>query len=188
MRIFLRTERMSLRRFTESDVDKLVELDSDPEVMRYLNDGRPTPRSEVENRILPLYFGYYARYEGFGWWAAIEEASGEFLGWFEFRPHEGDEPGDVELGYRLRKRFWGKGYATEGGRALIHRGFTELGVRRVYAQTMAVNRGSRRVLEKCGLRFVRTFHEDWAEPIEGSEHGEVEYALTRAEWARQEKP
>ncbi|MFD0660153.1 GNAT family N-acetyltransferase [Thermocatellispora tengchongensis] len=47
---------------------------------------------------------------------------------------------------------------------------------------MAVNLGSRRVMEKCGLRFVRAFHHDWPEPIPGSEHGEVEYALTRADW------
>ena len=60
--------------------------------------------------------------------------------------------------------------------------FTELGARRVYAETMAVNLGSRRVMEKAGLRLVRTFHQPWPDRIEGDEHGDVEYALTRAEW------
>jgi RimJ/RimL family protein N-acetyltransferase len=92
----------------------------------------------------------------------------------------------VELGYRLRKSAWGHGYATEGSRALIAKGFTEFGVRRVYATTMSVNTASRRVLEKAGLRFVRTFHQDWPDPIPGDHLGDVEYALTRAEWQEQQ--
>ncbi len=56
--------------------------------------------------------------------------------------------------------------------------FTDLGARRVTANTMAVNTGSRRVMEKAGLRFVRSYTGDWPEAIPGSEHGEVEYALT----------
>jgi RimJ/RimL family protein N-acetyltransferase len=59
-------------------------------------------------------------------------------------------------------------------------------VRRVFASTMSVNSASRRVMEKAGLTLERTFHQSWALPIEGAEHGEVEYALTKAEWERQE--
>jgi RimJ/RimL family protein N-acetyltransferase len=66
--------------------------------------------------------------------------------------------------------------------ALVRKAFTELGVQRVFAETMAVNHGSRRVLEKAGLVHVRTFHPDWDEPLDGAEHGEVEYALHRCEW------
>jgi len=84
-------------------------------------------------------------------------AAGDFLGWFHFRP-AGD--GRVDLGYRLRKAAWNKGYATEGSRALIDKGFTDLGVPRVVAHTMTVNHASRRVMEKCGLGFVRTYHSD----------------------------
>lgn len=78
----------------------------------------------------------------------------------------------------------GSGYATEGARALVGKAFTELGTERVTANTMAVNTGSRRVMEKAGLTFVRTYFEDWPEAIEGSEQGDVEYALTREEWLR----
>jgi RimJ/RimL family protein N-acetyltransferase len=67
---------------------------------------------------------------------------------------------------------------------LIRKKFAELGVRRVFALTMAVNLASRRVMEKSGLTLVRTFHESWRHPIEGAEQGEVEYALTRSEWER----
>lgn len=91
-------------------------------------------------------------------------------------------PGDVELGYRLHTAAWGRGFATEGALAIVDKGFAELGVQRVVAQTMAVNAGSRRVLEKVGLRCVRIFHERYGEPLEGAEHGEVEYVLTREEW------
>ena len=76
----------------------------------------------------------------------------------------------------------GKGYATEGSRALIDKGFAEFGVQRVFAETMAVNTGSRRVMEKSGLRFVRAYHAEWPVRIPGDEHGDVEYALDRDEW------
>ena len=84
----------------------------------------------------------------------------------------------------LRRSAWGKGYATEGSRALVRMAFTELAARRVYAETMAVNQGSRRVMEKGGLRLVRTFRQPWPDRIEGDELGDVEYALTRTEWEK----
>jgi RimJ/RimL family protein N-acetyltransferase len=181
--IFLETDRLILRRFTEDDVDVLVDLDSDPEVMRYVTGGQATPREEVESVFLPAFLGYYQRFAGYGFWAAIEKASGAFVGWFHFRPAKGCPIDEPELGYRFRLSAWGKGYATEGSRALIHKGFTELGAKRVWAETMAVNVRSRRVMEKAGLRFVRTFHGDWPYRIEGEDEGEVEYALDKADWA-----
>jgi RimJ/RimL family protein N-acetyltransferase len=178
--VFLETDRLVLRRFTDADVDLLVDLDADPAVMRFI--GRPRTREEIETDILPRFLGYYRRFPGYGFWAAIEKSTGRFLGWFHFRPAEGAPLDEAELGYRLRRTAWGRGYATEGSRALIDKGFTEFGVRRVVASTMAVNTGSRRVMEKAGLRFARTFHLDFDDPVEGTEHGEVEYALTRDEW------
>ena len=186
MQVFLETERLVLRRFTAADVDHLEALDADPAVMRFLSGGKPTPRAEIEREVVPAFLGYYERFAGYGYWAAIEKATGEFLGWFLFRPREGGPPDEVELGYRLRRSAWGKGYATEGSVALIRKGFAELGARRVVAQTMALNSASRRVMEKAGLTLARTFYPDWPDPIPGDEHGEVEYALTRAEWERQE--
>lgn len=136
--------------------------------------------------MLPRYVDLHARHPGFGYWAAIEKATGAFLGWFLFRPPMVPDPppGEIEVGYRLHTAAWGRGFATEGAIALVRKGFTELGVERVVATTMTVNAGSRRVLEKTGLRHVRTFHEEWPESLDGVEHGEVEYALTREEWRR----
>jgi RimJ/RimL family protein N-acetyltransferase len=185
--VLLETDRLLLRPFTEADVEPLVELDSDPEVMRYLGNGRPTPRRVVEHETLPRVLQYHDRLGGPAFWAAIERNTGDFLGWFELQPAGPARPDEAELGYRLRRPAWGHGYASEGARALVNRGFAEFGLQRIAATTMAVNTASRRVMEKAGLRYIRTFHESWPDPIPGTEHGEVEYALTRAdwEWARQ---
>ena len=181
MQVFLETERLVLRRFTMADVDNLTGLDADPDVMRFVNGGIPTSRDEIENEFLPAFLGYYERFAGFGFWAAIERSTGDFLGWFHFRPREGSAPDQSELGYRLRKSAWGKGYATEGSRALIRKGFTEFGVQRVTAEAMAENGASRRVMEKAGLTLVRTFRQPWPGPT-GDEIEAVEYALQKADW------
>ena len=186
MQVFLETQRLVLRRFTMADVDNLVALDADPDVMHFVTGGIPTSRDEIENEVLPGFLGYYEQFEGYGFWAAIEKTAGEFLGWFHFRPREGAVPGEAELGYRLRRSAWGKGYATEGSRALIRKGFTEFGVQRVVAETMAVHTASRRVMEKAGLTLVRTFHQPWPYPIGGDELGDVEYALSKAGWEQQQ--
>jgi RimJ/RimL family protein N-acetyltransferase len=171
------TDRLSLRPISLDDVDQLVALDSDPEVMRYLTGGIPTPRPEVEERVR----------QALGWrWMAYELPTGQFVGWFGAKP-AGE--GEYEVGYRLARRAWGRGLATDGTLALIDRAFANWGATRVWAQTMAVNSRSRRVMERCGLKYVRTFHLHWDDPIEGTEHGEVEYELLRQDWqARQSHP
>jgi RimJ/RimL family protein N-acetyltransferase len=182
MPIILETPRLVLRQFTEDDVDNLFDLNNDPEVMRYLTGGRPTPREVIRDEIIPFHRAVYDRLDRLGTWAAESTSTGEFLGWFHFRPGPGTDVTNIDLGYRLRRSAWNKGYATEGSRALISMGFTDLGVERVFAHTLTVNAPSRRVLEKCGLTLVRTTPYEGADPIEGSEHGEVEYALTKPEW------
>ncbi|MFG3438469.1 GNAT family N-acetyltransferase [Nonomuraea sp. NPDC047897] len=175
MDTYLTTDRLVLRRFTDADADDLVALHNDPAVMRFLNGGRPTPREVIVRETLPAFMAS-------GFFAAVERSGGAFTGWFHLRTPRGGAPDEPELGYRLHRAYWGRGYATEGSLALIDKAFGELGARRVFAQTMAVNHGSRRVMEKCGLRHVRTFFADWPDVIDGSEEGEVEYELLRAGW------
>jgi len=182
--IILQTHRLTLREFTEGDVDSLFDLNNDPEVMRYLTGGRPTPREVLRDEVIPFHRAVYQRLDRLGTWAAESSTTGEFLGWFHFRPGADGDITNIDLGYRLSRSAWNKGYATEGSRALIDMGFTELGVERVFAHTMTVNAASRRVMEKCGLTLVRTTPYDGPDPIEGSEQGEVEYALTRQEWEK----
>lgn len=193
MQVFLETERMVLRRFTEADVEHLVDLDSDPEVMRFLTGGIPTPHAVIQNDILPAFLRSYEPFSGFGVFAAIRKESGEFLGWFSFRPKDVTGCDEVSIGYRLRRVAWGQGYATEGVRALIRLGFTELGVQWVVATTYQDNLASRRVMEKAGLSLVRTFHMTVEElqALDSLSHDasevlwdgdDVEYALRKVEW------
>ena len=114
MHVFLRTDRMMLRRFTAADVDLLVELDSGPEVMRYITGGRLTPREEIERDFLPAFLGYYERFAGYGFWAAIEVTTGDFLGWFHCRPREGGRLDEAEFGYRLRRSAGARGMGRRG--------------------------------------------------------------------------
>ena len=191
MKIYLETQRLVLRQFTERDVDNLFALDSDPEVMRFLNGGTPTPREAIRERILPRFLSFYRRYEAFGYWATIEKVSGEFIGWFALYPEEERDAYDIALGYRLRKKSWRRGYGTEGANALIDKAFAELGARRVFACTYSENQASRRVMEKSGLKLARTYRstqEELADPktfvatdaVWPSD--DVEYALDRAAW------
>jgi RimJ/RimL family protein N-acetyltransferase len=189
----LLTRRLALRQFTAADVGNLLELDGDPAVMRYITK-QTKSRAEIQNDVLPRFLAYYARYRHFGFWAAEARADGAFAGWFGLRPvvpsgrgmvDWADGPADsgvASLGYRLRRSAWGRGYATEGAQALVRKAFAELGVDEVVATTMAVNAGSRRVMEKAGLRYARTVHLDWPDPVEGTEHGDVEYRLRRTDW------
>lgn len=187
-RVHLVTPRLVLREFTADDVDLVVDLDSDPQVVHYVTGGRGTPRDEVVEEVLPHWLAYYERTPGYGFWAAELRSTGEFIGWFHLRPRPGRATDSPELGYRLRRPAWGRGYATEGSKALVDRAFQDLGVERVLAETMVVNAASRRVMEKVGLRLVRTFHADWPDRIPGDELGDVEYAIERREWERGRRP
>jgi RimJ/RimL family protein N-acetyltransferase len=199
MHTVLATKRLVLRRVTARDIDVLVELHSDPAVMRFLSV--PKPRAEVEAVMRSRYLALHERHPGFGYWAAEERQRPEAIGLFALRPvTPGTDwidnwpdapPGQVtvaELGYRLRLSAWGHGYATEGARALVDHAFAALGVTRVVATTMAVNTRSRQVMENVGLRYTRTLHLTWTDPLPGNEHGDVEYELTRDDWTRLSLP
>jgi RimJ/RimL family protein N-acetyltransferase len=182
LKTYLETERLILREFTEADADHLLALDSDPDVMRYIGPYALPNREAYCERIRTVYQPYYARTPGFGCWAVLEKASGDFLGWFFLRPARdhrfADEvefrAEDTELGYRFRKAAWGKGFATEGARALVHKAFAELGVCCMVATAIAGNLASIRVMEKAGLKRVGAYSlPGWDEPA-------VKYALDRA--------
>ncbi|MGH1563525.1 GNAT family N-acetyltransferase [Mumia sp. DW29H23] len=182
MTVLLTTARVRLRQFTADDADLLTALDNDPAVMHFINNGLPVPREEIVDEVLPAFLAWHARHPLYGFWAAEDLETGRFLGWFHLRPGEDAGPREPELGYRLQTFAWGQGYATEVSQALVDHAFASSDVERVTAETMAVHLASRRVMEKAGMRLVRTFHADWPVRIEGDEHGDVEYAITRAEW------
>jgi len=181
--IYLETDRMILRRLTEEDAEHLFDLDSDPAVMEFLTGGVPNAREFIVERSLPCFLGYYEQYDDFGLWAAIEKESSQFMGWFHFRPFK-ENPDETELGYRLKQAYWGRGFATEGSRALINKGFQELAVTKVVATAMSLNTRSRCVMEKVGLQFEKEFVYSGA-PFPGwhaEDCLEVKYGLTKERW------
>lgn len=177
----LRIERLLLVPLGDEHLEYEVELDADPEVMRFL--GAVRTRAEVAE----LHQRRVAAAEtvaGLGFWAGFVEDA--FVGWWILeppsRPDQGPVEGQAELGYRLLRRYWRQGLASEGARELVRHGFDDLGLERIFAETMAVNAGSRATMAAAGLSYVRTFHQDWPEALPGSEQGEVEYAITREQW------
>jgi RimJ/RimL family protein N-acetyltransferase len=189
--VLLETERMILRRFKETDADNLFALDNDPEVMRFINGGILTPQDVFLRDLFPVFLKYDPQYPGYGFWALIEKSSGTFLGWLSFRPITGLQQ-EVIIGFRLRKTAWGKGYASEGARAMLNKGFRQMGVERVQATTYQDNLASQCVLEKLGMRLVRRFRyteqdleksDTFYPGTEGIWEGDdLLYTLDKADW------
>lgn len=180
----LHTDRLELRPLAAEHLEHLVELDSDPEVLRYLY-GRARSRAEVEEHMARrLDTDRAAR--GLGYWCGFDRASGTFVGWWLLVPPDRAEKGDPRdgvLGYRLLRRWWRRGLASEGSREFLRYAFVDLAMPRVTADTMAVNEGSRGVMQAIGMTYWHTFHEEFDVPLPGSEQGEVVYAITRQEWS-----
>lgn len=177
----LHTARIQLVPLSDDHLEHEVELDADPEVMRYL--GRTRSRQEVVG-VHPQRLAAGTRVAGLGFWTGFVD--GAFVGWWILEPpqrvDQGPVDGQAELGYRLLRRYWRQGLASEGASELIRHGFEDLALNRIFAETMTVNEASRATMASVGLRYVRTFWQQWDRPLPGSELGEVEYAITREQW------
>lgn len=151
----LRTERMLLREIGVADAPFFHALNADPEVMRWTGDA-PFPDLAATEAFIRDYPAY--RVDGFGRWAMVRLTDGEVLGWCGLR-RQAD--GEVDLGYRLFRRHWGHGHATEASMACVRFGFDVLGLQAIIGRAARANTASIRVLEKVGMRF-------WKEgPCEG---------------------
>lgn len=199
----LRTPRLLLVPLADCHLDLEIELDSDPEVLRFLY-GRARSRAEVAESHAER-MARAGAVDGLGYWIAFgtdggrrgstapdRAEDGEFVGLMMLPPAHGpDQPDDAavcDLGYRLGRRFWRQGLASEAARALLRHAFDTVGQDRVIAQTMAVNVGSRGVMRAIGMRYLRTFHQQWDDPLPGAQCGEVEYELTRPMWLARQCP
>lgn len=182
MRPTLVTPRITLEPMRPEHLPLLVDLDADPEVMRYILGRGRTPQ-EVHDFWGPVCASTAADAHGLGWWVGF--ADGVFLGWWDASPPEPltEPPTAAEVGWRLRREHWGAGLATEGARAVVEHCFGTLGLEKLTAETMAVNLGSRAVMRKLGMRHVSTQVREWDDPLPGSDQGEVTYELMRQEWA-----
>ncbi|MFC1224967.1 GNAT family N-acetyltransferase [Pedobacter sp. BG31] len=161
MKIFAETERLILRELMPADAEGMFELNSDPDVHRYLGN---KPVTSIEQSIAEIEFIRKQYVEnGIGRWAVIEKTSGNFLGWSGLKlitETTNNHINYYDLGYRFSKRFWGKGYATETAMAVIDYGFTELKLNEIIGIADINNLGSIYVLEKVGLKRVSVFDYD----------------------------
>ena len=179
MKVFAETERFILRELLPSDVDGMFELDADPEVHKYLGNKTVSIKDEsavIISTIRQQYLDY-----GIGRWAVVDKKTEEFVGWcgIKFITEEtNNHINFYDIGYRLQKRFWGKGIATETASACLKYAFEELDFKEVYALTAVDNAGSNKILKKIGMRFIENF--DY--------HGEDEnwYRIERKDFFKKE--
>ena len=190
MESLLNTKRLSRRKFIRDDARYLYQLDNDPKVMRYINGGLAVSLDTIKDQVLDTFMRYDMDRRGLGFWAVIDIHSSAFLGWVCMRLQQ-DNPANASIGYRFLQKTWGSGYATEATQALINLGFTELGLERVIATTYEKNHASRRVMDKLGLRYVKTCKIDLSaadtaihDATDIWEGDDVEYALDRKDWQK----
>jgi RimJ/RimL family protein N-acetyltransferase len=171
LRATLSAERLTLRPLRTDDLADLVAMNGDPEVMAFI--GAPLPADAVAAEL----DGWVAGDGEFGLWAGL--CDGTFVGvWF--LSADPDDALAGEVGWRLPRAAWRHGYAVEGASALLDHAFAALGLHRVWAEAMAVNARSRRVMDRLGMTHVRTYVDEWDDPIPGWEQGEVVYEIRRS--------
>lgn len=149
--VTLETERLLLRQFRDTDFNAFAAMNADPECIRYIGEGEPLDR-DTAWRKLAMFLGHW-RLRGYGFWAAEEKATGNFLGNIGLHFPEG-WPGP-EVGWQLRREYWGRGFATEGAVAARGYAFDVLGFDKLVSLIHPENARSIAVAERLGERFER---------------------------------
>ena len=155
--IVLESERLLFRDHEEADLNAYCEMEADPEVRRHVG-GAPRSREAAESRFRK---GLQRPESNRLWmWGTVYKPEGRYIGRCGVHPHFGPDgamiAGEGALGFYLSRAYWGKGLATEAGRALVNFGFGELGLSRIVAAVQVGNDASVRVMEKLGFVLVRT--------------------------------
>jgi RimJ/RimL family protein N-acetyltransferase len=175
MKIFIETDRLMIRALLPEDAEGIFELDSDPEVHQYLGNNPIKTVAQAAEAIQFIRQQYLDN--GIGRWAVIEKGTNKFVGWTGLKLMKetvNNHNNYYDLGYRLIKKYWGKGYATETATASLAYGFNELKLPEIFAMADVQNAGSNAVLKKAGLRFIEVFQDD------DTPHNW--YRITREEW------
>jgi RimJ/RimL family protein N-acetyltransferase len=157
MKIFSETQRLILREIVEADLIGLYELDSDPEVHRYL--GKNPVQNIDQSKEIIKYIRQQYEENGIGRWAIIDKETKEFIGWsgLKYEKSLRKNFNYYDLGYRLKRKFWGKGIATETAIESLKYGFTVLNLKEICAAAQIENISSNKILQKIGLKFIETF-------------------------------
>ncbi len=156
---FIVTERLLLRELVPTDVDGMFELDSDPEVHKFIGNKPVINKQQVADVINILRQQY--KDNGIGRWAVIDKNTNEFIGWSGLKfmtETTNNHINYYDLGYRLKTKYWGKGFATETAFAFLEYAFEKLKAQEVYAMANIENDASNNVLKKVGLKLIETFN------------------------------
>lgn len=158
MKIEIETERLLLRELDYLDTDDLFEMDSDPEVHLFI-ENKPVQSIEEITKIIESLKVQYQE-NGIARWAVLDKLTNECVGWSGlkyFKQPLNNHTNFYELGYRFKKKHWGKGFATESSTAILDYGFKNLNTERIFAITDPKNANSKKVLKKLGFDFKETF-------------------------------
>ena len=155
--LFIETERLLIRPFRMEDIEPSFTMNLDAEVSKYTGDGGIVSKKEIERRIVENVFGDYEKY-GFGRLAVELKGENRFIGFTGLKYL--DDMDEVDLGYRFMKEYWGKGIATESGKACVNLGFNNLGLTKIIAMVLPENAGSIHVLEKLNFKYEKEIIED----------------------------
>lgn len=159
--VMLTTPRLILRPFHDSDAPHFYRLNTDPKVMKYTGD-IPFQSEAAALRFIRNY-DTYTRY-GYGRWTVLLTENQEYIGWcgLKYSP----EKDETDIGFRLMREHWNKGYATEAARACLAYGFGDLQLKKIVGRAMCDNHASIRVLEKIGMTFDHYFEENGAKWVQ----------------------
>ncbi len=175
MKGVIETDKFILRNLEPKDAQGMFELDSDPEVLRYLGNN-PLISVDQSKKIIENVLKQYEK-NGIGRWAIIDKETSEFIGWSGLKYEEKVRAfGYYDLGYRLKKKFWRKGIATETALISLDYGFNQLKLDKISATAHIENIGSNKVLQRVGLSFVETIKID-SEPCNW-------YSIVKEEWVK----
>ncbi len=154
----IETERLILREFRLEDDEALLALDSDPEVHRYLGNNTIHDIETIRRMILQVQVQYETN--GIGRWIIIEKATNNVVGWtgLKYETLLFDQQNKYyDLGYRLLRKYWGKGFATESAIASLEYGFKKMQLDEISALAHIQNTDSNKVLRKVGMQLIKQF-------------------------------
>jgi [ribosomal protein S5]-alanine N-acetyltransferase len=161
MKFITKTERLIIREIDFLDEAGMFEMDADPEVHLYI-ENNPVKTIDQTRDIIKAIKNQYLE-NGIARWAVVDRDTNEFLGWCGlrfFKETINNHKDFYELGYRFKRKHWGKGYATESCRPIIEYGFANLGIETIYSITDINNTGSKNVLKKLGFKNTGVFEQD----------------------------
>lgn len=177
----IQTERLILRTWEPEDAQAYYQINQDPLVIEFL---RGALTMQQVNDFM-AFMNKQCSEIGYGLWAVEEKASGKLIGFIGIDPVKWAYPFGpcVEIAWRLGSNFWGKGYATEGAKAVLNYGFNNCGLQEIVSFTVPANVRSIRVMEKIGM--TRDLNGDFAHPKLPADHPLSKHVLYRIQKERQ---